>query len=155
MKVSFEEKYIEPKTCRCGCGYVFQERRIALKINFSGKLESMEECVCVIEKLEQKVNEIAKEQTVCYCCGKCCLKAPEVSGREIGYFVSNYHIEESIYEKILPTAPCVHGGCHIGPCYLDRYLRPLQCRILFCPLEIENFEQFYNKFAEFLGWRKL
>lgn len=150
--ISFKQIYSDEKLDLMGFKKPVKEDNWGIKIEVSGQLESLEECVKIIEEYEARLQELSLKTTVCKECGHCCLYGPEMSSKEMTYYISNFPEYSQYYQRMKSGVPCEVGGIDRHPCLLPKEARPLQCRMLYCEASIIGFESFYNFIGEYLNW---
>lgn len=151
-KISFEQIYTDETLDLMGVQKPVKEENWGLKIEISGQLESVEECIEIIEKYEGQLEELALKTVVCKQCGHCCLHGPEMFIKELNYYSRKFPGYKRYYERLKSGFPCELGGIETQPCSLPKEARPLQCRLLYCEANIVGFESFYNFIGEYLNW---
>ena len=151
-KINFKLIYADEKIDLMGFQKPIKEDNWGIKIEIDGQLESIEECIEIIEEYEEQLEELSLKTTVCKECGHCCLHGPEISSKEINYYISKFPEYRLYYEGLKSGEPCEIGGIGKYPCLLPKEARPLQCRLLYCEANIVGFESFYNFIGEYLSW---
>lgn len=155
FKVKITVQKAKKRRCSCGCGLVIGNTEPTLEISMNKQLQTIEECITLIESIEKEVSVLSKNSPICTTCGTCCQNAPEVSDKEIAYFERVYHVQPLLYRKIAPGKNCLYGGKSLFKCSFSINERPLQCRLWFCGIHIKDFDSLYNAMAHVLGWTPL
>ena len=150
--LEIENIYTDKKFCLCGCGRIIDEENWGIKIKVHGEVESIKETIELIEQFEYAVNNLSKKSLVCNYCGKCCNYGPEITKKELEYYIKNFPEYENLYKQIKSGENCPAGGIEKGPCCFSKDARPFQCRLLYCEANIVGFESFYNFIGKYFNW---